>query len=131
MELHTSGIIELSREEKRRWPNFVYYTVGTFYYSHNGREIKIPVNFLTDGATCAPDYTYAWLFHDYLYATHSFLDGSECTRQEADDIMYDILRNDRLFLYAWAFRKLSRMNIFWAFSRAWQNSGRRGACFKT
>jgi S1-C subfamily serine protease len=34
----------------------------------------------------------AWVYHDYLYRTHQFLDRSVCTRKIADDVMYLYLK---------------------------------------
>ena len=56
-----------------------------------GREgINVKKGFLTDGSTCSLD------FHDYLYATHKFSTGEDCTREEADQVMLTILERENL-----------------------------------
>lgn len=92
----------------------------------DGQRIVVPVGFLSDGSSGGPDIGTGWLFHDWLYATHLFDDGSTCTREEADRIMYDLLNKDNLGLYGRAVRFLSRHNVFYCFSRAWNSSGSRG-----
>lgn len=90
-------------------------------------HVLVPAGFLSDGASGgAPDISSAWVFHDWLYATHRFTSGQHCSRTEADRVMWKVLRNDRLRLYAWGFRMLARTNPLCAFSRAWNQSGKRG-----
>lgn len=43
--------------------------------------------------------------------------------------MRSILRNERLTPYLKVFKFLIKLNPFWVFSRAWRNSGNRGAQF--
>lgn len=95
-----------------------------------GLTVTVPVGFLTDGSTGGPDVGCAWLFHDWLYATHAYDDGSVCTQAEADALMSDILKADRMSAYDAVFSFLR-----WAFccrcflSRAWRASGARGPHF--
>jgi hypothetical protein len=95
----------------------------------NGVHITVPKGFLTDGSTGGPDYGCSWLFHDYLYATHCFDGNVYCTRQEADEIMENILRRENMNLYCKAVSFLSQVNLFWLFSDAWESSGKRGPQF--
>ena len=93
-------------------------------------HVQVPLAFLTDGASGGgPDYGSSWLFHDWLYATHEFTSGQPCTRKQADKVMYQVLKHDRLHFYAWGFKKLAAWNPFWVFSRAWKKSGSRGTEF--
>lgn len=92
-------------------------------------SITIPVGFLTDGSSGGPDVGVAWLFHDYLYATHMFSDGTQCTREDADSIMADILRADNMLNYHRIFVWLYTWNLCYCFSRAWASSGKRGPNF--
>lgn len=76
-----------------RWVTTASFTV----YLTDGRTIVVPVGFEYDKGS-VPRFAWplmprddrsgvlAWLVHDYLYATH------ETTRQEADQIMYELLR---------------------------------------
>jgi hypothetical protein len=92
--------------------------------------IRVPEGFLTDGSSSAPDIvTTSWLFHDYLYATHQFTSGQECTRQKADEIMITMLKRNGHKMYARFLSFAFRMNPFMVFSRSWRKSGERGANF--
>lgn len=119
----------LSDDEKELYPPYRYVIESDFEYNDETHSLLVPRGFLTDGATRAPDYGSAWVFHDYLYATHVFSDGEECTREEADRIMENILRHDRMHKCAWLLGVLTRWNPFWIFSRAWRRSGERGPEF--
>ena len=92
--------------------------------------VRVPAGFLTDGASAgAPDLGASWVFHDWLYAKHAFTSGQPCTRAQADKVMDEVLRHDRMNFYAWGFTKLAKLNPFWGFSKAWKRSGTRGAEF--
>lgn len=131
MNILTGEARELTALEKEKYPNYLYVTESEFKFTDtdNNRIITIPKGFLTDGATGGPDWGWSWIFHDYLYSTHCFDDGVACTRDLADCIMESILENERIGWYAWIFLKLSKWNIFWLFSKAWESSGKRGAEF--
>jgi hypothetical protein len=92
----------------------------------HGRTVTVPAGFLTNGSSGGPDLGTSWLYHDHLYATHAFSSGEPCTRAEADQVMADVLGNDRMYVYCWIFHTLSRLNPFWLFSGAWDYSRRRG-----
>lgn len=126
----------LTKEEKRKsvckangycWVVVREYVCILPDEAHN--RITVPVGFLTDGSTGGPDVGCAWLFHDWLYATHSFDNKTPCTRAKADQIMSAILQADRMTMYDRVARMLCRRNPFYLFSRAWTNSHRRGAQF--
>lgn len=124
----TSGMLrKLTSAEKLVYPGYKYVTTSHFRYCKGDYIINVPKGFLTDGSSGGPDYGSSWLFHDYLYATHRFTSGQPCTREQADSVMEEILYNERLSLYCWMFVKLSKLDPFWAFSRAWKTSGARGA----
>jgi len=92
------------------------------------KNIIIPIGFLSDGSTGGPDYSDAWLFHDYLYRTHKIRDKN-CTRQEADNIMIDILKFQRHFFYAFVVKWIFKLNPLWIVSKAWNNAGKDGPQF--
>lgn len=119
----------LTSKERKSFPNYKYVTISKFEYHDDDKVIKIPKGFLTDGSTGGPDYGCAWLFHDYLYSTHKFANGNECTREEADRIMKRILVNDRMSIYCWLFVFASHMNFLGLFTKAWNSSGNRGPEF--
>ena len=117
----------LTEIEKLTYPKYKYITMSAFSYRKGDRYIEIPKGFLTDGSSGGPDYGSSWLFHDYLYATHCFTRGGRCTREQADIVMENVLQSERMIFYCWIFVKLAKLNPFWLFSRAWKNSGLRGA----
>jgi hypothetical protein len=90
--------------------------------------IRVPIGFLSDGATGAPDIGTAWIYHDYLYSTHRFTSGEECSREEADLLMKIILEREGLpcykKVYCWV-----KDYFFGLFRRAWYTSGVRGPEF--
>lgn len=93
-------------------------------------QIIVPTGFLSDGASSiAPDWSHAWLFHDYLYATHSFTSGQKCSRKQADDVMIQILRHNHLHFYEKIFKALARSNFLWRFSKAWDKCEKCGPEF--
>jgi len=83
-------------------------------YTSDGKDIKrtiiVPVGAIFDGDTAVSvlygkDTKFnlqnnAWVYHDYLYRTHLFIDGSVCSRKLADDIMVLYLKQyDKLSIY--------------------------------
>ncbi len=117
----------LTGVERIIYPKYKYVTTSEFSYRKGGHYIEIPKGFLTDGSSGGPDYGSSWLFHDYLYATHCFTEGGRCTRKQADNVMENVIRRERLTFYCWIFAKLAKFDPFWLFSRAWTDSGNRGA----
>lgn len=117
---------ELKHVKHVKRNGYKYVVLSEFIYESDGVRITVPPGFLTDGSTYSPDTGYAWIFHDYLYATHKFDNREECSREQADNIMVHILNNERRSTYSSIFHCLSKMNIFWIFSRAWDSSGKRG-----
>lgn len=110
-------------------PVYKWVTLGESRWTcKSGEVIVIPKGFLSDGSSGGPDIGFSWLFHDYLYATHKIGDR-ECTRKEADNIMATILKWERAPIYRKVFVIISRINPFWLFSKAWKESGKRGAEF--
>lgn len=119
-------IRRLSDEEELMYPGFKYCTMSECRYEDEQYTIVVPKGFLTDGSSKAPDYGYSWLFHDYLYASHRFTSGQECTREMADEIMNNILIHERQTIYSTIFYHLAYWDILGIFERAWENSGKRG-----
>lgn len=102
------------------------YSISDAEFPPDVRHICVPKGFLSDGSSGTPDITFAWVFHDYLYATHRFTSGQECTRKEADDLMVTILKRNGHKFYGSLAAAAFYMNPFWVFSRAWNKSGARG-----
>lgn len=108
---------------------YKFLVTSSFKLTWNGETVTVPAGFASDGATGAPDYGTSWLYHDYLYTTHCFDSGAECTRADADRLMSDLLAADRMRLYCWAFTAFARLNPFCIMSRAWESNGARGPEF--
>ena len=107
---------------------YKWVTEGDASWKHGNETITVPKGFLTDGSSGAPDYSDAWLFHDWLYRTHK-IEDRVCDRQEADKIMIDILKYQRHYAYAWVAKVSFKLNPFWVFSKAWERSGGKGPDF--
>ena len=130
LEVTSGGLRPLTREERKRFSSpYTHVTTSPSVYKYQDKEVVVPTGFLTDGSTGGPDYGRSWLFHDWLYSTHQFTSGQKCTRQQADEVMRQVLRHENLEVYMLFFCKLSLWNPFWAFTRAWAESGDRGPQF--
>jgi len=112
----------LTSEEKKKCPKYKYATCVECSCIINNKKITIPKGFLTDGSTGGPDIGWSWLFHDYLYFTHVFDDGSECTQKQADKIMYDLLTIEKRYLYRTAFSVVNKIFNF-VFKKHWRKRG--------
>lgn len=125
----TSGPLRrLTSDERKRYKTsgYKYCTETEHRCEYGDIEIVIPAGFLTDGSSGGPDYGRSWLFHDYLYSTHAYLDGTVCNRADADTLMVTILRYEGMGWYLRAVSILASINPFWLFSKAWRTSGSRG-----
>jgi hypothetical protein len=91
--------------------------------------IDVPENFLTDGATCAPDWGEAWIYHDWLYSTHGFKDGQDCSRKLADAIFCSVCRTTGFKWYGRIANLVFKCNPFRLVSKAWEYSGKRGPVY--
>lgn len=116
----------LTDEERERYPHAKYATESVSVCAYGDKTITVPIGFLTDGNSGFIDYGRSWLFHDWLYSHHFFDDGEECTREEADKIMAEILKMENMNVLRFGFKVLVKINPFYVFSNAWKNSGSRG-----
>lgn len=143
--------IEYYRDMSANGSKYKYFTEGEYvveFTLERGGEtlacrVSVPEGFLSDGDSGGPDRGLSWLFHDYVYATHSFArsqDGSsaliDCSRCEADELMSEILKIETISTLKWytrlyerGFTIVSKMNVLWLFSKAWYSSGARGPEF--
>ena len=135
LDIKSGEIRELTREERKKSKtSYKYVTLSKFEYLKTFNDEKyniiVPKGFLTDGSTGGPDYGTSWMFHDYLYSTHKFSSGQDCTRKEADNVMVEVLKHERLNLYRRVVIKLTNsITLGWLFRKAWRNSGDRGPEF--
>jgi hypothetical protein len=116
-------LIYLKSGNKYKWV-----TTGTAILKHDDFIVKIPHGFLTDGNSGGPDFGNAWLFHDWVYATHKIGD-SNVSIDQADQLMYDILNFERAPLSSKIFSCISKCNPCCLFTSAWTSSGQRGPQF--
>ena len=126
----------LEEEKENHETKYKWAVVHPYEYRCGDKHIIVQEGFLTDGATGGPDYRCSWLFHDYLYSTHRFSNGRECERKEADQVMQNVLKQERedgkllestyAACFKWSVSQISYWNPLWCFSNAWESSGKRG-----
>ena len=129
----------ITKEEAKIFnTRYSWVITSSYTYSNDDHYIEVPAGFLTDGSTFSPDVGVSWIYHDYLYSTHKFSNGQDCTRVQADRVMLNILRdtqyNSRVAgfyaaMYAGIVSMVSYYNPPYAFSSAWLSSGLRGPDF--
>lgn len=90
------------------------------------KTVTVPAGFLCDGSTGGPDIGDSWVFHDWLYANHAWDGGVECTREQADALMYRVLKQEGQGLYARGFKALASCDCLGLFGRAWESGGSKG-----
>ena len=139
MELTEGTKRPITREEGKKYKTrYIWVITSPYIFENEDCRIEVPAGFLTDGSTASPDFKSAWIFHDYLYATHKFSDGKPCRRVQADNIMVNILTHDEYenlggryysIFYASVVTTMSYFNLFYGFSSAWDSSGARGCEF--
>lgn len=119
---HESEAVKLNR--RRPYKDYHYYTVGEFMCTlRNGKIITIPEGYLINGR----EIGWAWVFHEYLYSSHMFDDSSRCTRKEADFILLEMLRNERLYFYSSLVRFVLTIDLFYGyFEKEWFEGGFKG-----
>lgn len=127
--------VRFSKSERKKNRPFTLRTISPFVYSfihpitNNQVTITVPTNFLSDGASWAPDVGCSWIFHDYLYATHKFDDGSECSFDMANNIMLDICSLQRNRAYRLVVSMAMRFDFIGKFRSSWNNALIRGPKF--
>ncbi len=107
---------------------YKYVIVSSYQIQWRNKTVEVPRGFLSDGATGAPDIGTAWIYHDYLYSTHRFNSGEDCSRQEADLLMKIILEREGLACYKKIYSWIKDY-FFGFFRRAFYTSGVRGPEF--
>lgn len=130
--IECGSIRRLTCEEKSIYSKCTKYewVVTEPYLCKWGRHrILVPVGFLSDGATEAPDLGISWLFHDWLFATHKFEGGECCSFKQANDLMSAILAKEGRNMYDLVFNMVVFVNPFRGLTDAWKSSGERGPEF--
>jgi hypothetical protein len=133
------SIRRLTTQEKNRYPGFKWVTTDTYRAEVTCKKtnrrfcVTVPRNFLTDGCTMCPGsdemYGTGWIFHDYLYASHCYTDGTTASRKEADDFFLKIMKHEELHFLRRIGLIITRLNPFRLLTRAWNSSGKRGPIF--
>lgn len=108
----------LTKAERSEYPKMKYIVCDECVFEIDDNRIVIPRGYLSNGANFAPDTGFSWVAHDYLYGEHCFEDGSVCTREIADEIMYEILKFENHQVYAFIF-KLATKIAPCIFKRSW------------
>lgn len=138
LQLILGSIRKLTDDEKelisQKIPNhgYIYVVLSECVYidTRKKHQIVIPEGFLTDGCSGPiPNYGRSWLFHDYLYATHSYADKSPVTRKEADNVMKVLLNYENFHFAGWLSCRVACLNPFYLWSKAWTESGDRGPIY--
>lgn len=97
----------------------MYMVLTPYQLKWSGKTLTVPRGFVSDGATMAPDWGWAWIFHDFLYKYKRFDDGTDCSRKEADDIFAAISKQDGHFIFSPLFRLAAQCNCCFLFTRSW------------
>lgn len=129
VKITTGDLRELTADEKIIHKPYCYVITEDWVCKTHKGIVTVKRGFLSDGASGGPDYGCSWIFHDWLYSTHKYDDGTEISREEVDNLMKTILTLECMGWYVWIFNKLSVWNIFYLFSKAWASSGARGPEF--
>lgn len=120
----------LSRRERKLHKPFTIVITEKYVYSDdNGNQLTVPENFMCDGASYAFDIGCSWIFHDYLYATHKWDNGTDCTFHQANRVMSNVLQDERNRLFRAIFLTGLRLDIIGKFRSSWANSYLRGPQF--
>lgn len=102
-------------------PVYKYIITTEYKLTYEDKTLIVPPGFKSDGASWGPDNTDAWVFHDYLYVTHRWSVGGECTKDEADAVMRDILNQEKRECYSCCFQMWIYCNPCGAFDRSYQD----------
>lgn len=120
IKLVLGDVRALSRKELKRYPEYKYVVCEACTCYYDDKIITVPVGFLTDGSSGGPDVGWSWLFHDWLYTVKKYDDGTDCTRHEADRIMYYLLKNERHRMYAFLYKIVIKLCSCF-FESSWNN----------
>lgn len=125
----TKGLYRrLTEREKLKNQSFKYVIINPYQLKINGKSITVSRGFLTDGSSGGPDVGTSWIFHDYLYATHLYDDGSYCSQDEADQIMRDVLIFEGYNIYAFVYKIVNYL-FKYKFTQAYESSKKRGLIY--
>ena len=114
---------KLTSAEKFFYPNYSHVTTSESSYKREDRTIKIPSGYLTYILPCVEGYENSWVFYDYLYTTHMFTSGQYCSRQQANSVIEEIVSLNNS-AKCWILMNLIKFDLFWIFSRSWENKKR-------
>lgn len=129
MNIIVGSYRKLTAEEKEKYSDFSLVITEEYIYECDDKKIIVPVGFLSDGATWAPDLGCSWIFHDYLYATHKYCNDILCTFDEANKIMANILAHEKRHTYRYLFLFTLEFDIGKNYQKAWDYSFLRGPIF--
>jgi hypothetical protein len=108
---------KLTLFEKQKYNEYKYVVIEPYIYeTFEGQKITVLNGFLTNGANYIWDVGSSWIVHDYLYSTHQFDNRETCTREEADEIMSNILTLEKRYVLRFFFDLFSTINPFGIFT---------------
>lgn|SRR3990167_4654324 len=83
--LHIGEVRHLSVEEQEKYPGFTCVVTNYYYYSYDTFNIMISPGVLVRSSE-------PWeIFKEYLYRCHRFSSGQYCSRQEANEHLFQII----------------------------------------
>eukprot|EP01129_Flabellula_baltica_P017216 TRINITY_DN9478_c0_g1_i1.p1 TRINITY_DN9478_c0_g1~~TRINITY_DN9478_c0_g1_i1.p1 ORF type:complete len:158 (-),score=25.50 TRINITY_DN9478_c0_g1_i1:75-548(-) len=105
------------------------YTVDfTINDTEDVQRIEVPTDFLTDGNSGWFDRGVAWIFHDWLYATHEMVPGVAAEKAFADELLLAIQTARGQFpLVVWMHKVALGFPV--VSEQSWESSGERGPEF--
>ena len=90
----------------------------TYYSKRYKKWVTVPIGFECDGSTWSPNIGWAWLFHDWLFYSGKWDDGTPILWREANMVMWDIMQEEGW--PEWVYKIYQRgIMSKWSY-RAWQ-----------
>ena len=80
------------------WPleakEYVNPFMSIYYSKRYDKYVTIEKGFVSDGASCCPNFGISWLVHDKLFRTGKWNDGSPVKWRQANRVMLDIMEQE-------------------------------------
>lgn len=118
--LSKGNLRKLTSAEKLFYPKYTHVTVSDSFYKKEDCELSISKGYLVYILPGMEEYGSSLVFYNYLYSTHRFTSGQQCSRQFANSILEDILSLNSS-LKCWIFINLLKLDLFWLFSKFWNS----------
>lgn len=69
--------------------------IRSYYTIRYHKWITVPIGFECDASTGSPNIGISWLFHDRMFKTGKFDDGTPILWRQANRIMLDIMKDEQ------------------------------------